>query len=300
MTQLVTRNPLKDLARSHTAAAALPVFDESDPRFEAVLADVRARGIVQPLTIDSENRVVLGVNHWRAARALHLDEVPCLVARDGDITSLIIADLMHRAHLTKSARAYLIYPLLKEAHEEARQRAIANLKKGKTPNVSPSGTGCRTAKNIQELAAQIGVSERFFREAAEVHRIFESDEVYKTLMEPRIIAEPIGGEHEAARPVGLGAVIAGHAGRRNKGKSRLPANQIRLLRKSVASLIGRFSDWSQFDKSARAAALEEIRQVIAGQPPEVCAGVADWLQELRSEFKTVAVRKDHAKPEGRE
>jgi hypothetical protein len=280
---ILLKSPLKDLARIHPAAAALSVFDDSDPRFDAILADVRTRGIVQPLTIDSEDRVVLGVNHWRAARALRLEEVPCLVVPDGDATTLLIADLMHRAHLTKSARAYLIYPLLKEAHEEARQRAVQNLKKGKNPNVSPSAdeplTG-RTPRSIEELSEHFGIERTLISLAAKVHALFAAQPDYKAIMEPRILAEPIGGEHEHARPVGLGAVMAGWAGLKRKGKERLDATYLRLVEKRSGGMFQIFGYWSKLDNQSRTKALDLYRERVSQLSPEESVHAAELTSKL--------------------
>jgi hypothetical protein len=47
--------------------------------------------------------------------------------------------------------------------------------------------------------------------------------------EPRILRCMVGGEHEAARPMGLGAVLAGIEGDRQTPRQKPPSNQLELF-----------------------------------------------------------------------
>ncbi len=90
-------------------------------------------------------------------------------------------------------------------------------------------------------------------DAKKVHAIFAKDPNFKAQMEPRILAEPIGGEHEQNRPVGLGAVIAGHAGKQNEDKPRNDGTQLELFGKAIKSFCVRaLADYTAARKIVRA------------------------------------------------
>lgn len=199
---------------------------------EALRRELQATGIVQPILMTTKHEIVDADSRerWRAAKALQLDRMPIMLVAEEQIVSASLNALVHRRHLTKSALAYLAFPMLKTALEEAQARAREMLKNA---NVSSSGAERRTAKSVVEIAANLGVCETTLKQARRVHEIFAKDANYKAQMEPRILVEPIGGEHEKNQPVGLGAVVAGYGGKANEDKARNDRNQLELFSQAV-------------------------------------------------------------------
>lgn len=276
------RTILKDPAELsiHPLAKSLPEWERDDERFLAMSRDIGERGVDQPLLIDRLGQVVDGRTRWRAAKLQQLTAVECRIVADNDIASTILGTLVHRRHLTKGALAYLAYPLLAPAHEEAKRRRLEKLRKGQQSPVSDS---LRDGKSVVHLAASLNISQDLFQDAAKVHEIFAKDKDYKALMEPRIIAQPIGGEHEDKRPVGLGSVIAGYAGRGTLDKPRTDRQQLELFTDGLIKLQNRFSYWNKFDKAQLVLAKEEIRKTAKAMP-----------ETLRQEWKAALKEADEA------
>ncbi len=210
--QIIHLDPA-DLA-IHPLVKLLPEETPDSEPFATLVESIRDCGIEQPLIVDKEHRILKGRRRWRAARRLQLTEVPVII-RAEDPATVILNSLLQRRHYTKSARAYLAYPLMKQAHEEARHRWLARLKSGGKSHSVTFG------QSIDDFADQIGVGVTFFKYAAKVHDLFAKDAGFKAQMEPKILDSDDG--------VGLGAVIAGHAGQAHtKGKSK-NAHQMEFL-----------------------------------------------------------------------
>ncbi len=138
-------------------------------------------------------------------------------------------------------------------------------------------------RTVADFAEELGVGRSLFFEAKRVHEIFAKDEEYRALMEPRILAEMVGGEHEAHRPVGLGAVIAGWGGRKTLDQARKDREQLELFTEGWGRAIRRFSYWAGFDPVARREALGEIRKELAGMEEEERKGLAELLRTVAKE-----------------
>jgi len=221
-------DPCLDGIRPHACIKHIPQWPDNSPRMENLRRDIQSSGFCAPVLMTPKHEIVDpdSRERWRAARALQLACIPIATVPDGQVITAMLHALGQRRHLTKSAIAYLAFPVVKIALDEAQRHAAENLRKGQC---SPSGTPCRTAKSIEEIADNIGISATLLKEARRVHEIFDRDPSFKAQMEPRLLAEPIGGEHESNRPVGLGAIIAGYAGKANEDKARSDRSQLELF-----------------------------------------------------------------------
>jgi len=116
----------------------------------------------------------------------------------------------------------------------------------------------------------MGFSRDLFFQAKQVHEIFVRDSEYKAEMEPRILQEAVGGEHEGNRPVGLGAVIAGWAGRgATADKARAGSEQLELFLGGFSVLGKRFRYWESFTAEEKKIAAEGLERELAGAPAEL-------------------------------
>lgn len=273
-----TIDPCADGIRPHQCIKHIPLWPDNGPRMEALRGELQASGLCQPVQMTAKHEIVDADSRerWRAARMLQLDSIPIAIVPEDQATSACANALAHRRHLTKSAIAYLLFPLVERLLDEARHRALEMLKKG---NDFPSGAPCRTGNSREDICHRLGVGDTLLKEARRVHELFAKDPSFKAQMEPRILAEPIGGEHEQHRPVGLGSVIAGYAGRNENGIEK--KGQLELFTGGFGTFVKRFLYWTGFDPAARRAALQQMRKDLDALPPE-------QQEELAELFRTIA------------
>lgn len=221
-------DPCLDGIRPHACLKHIPLWPDNGPRMMALRTEHQTTGLCPPIQLTAKHEIVDADSRerWRAAKMLQLPSIPVAIVPEELAELVSISTLVHRRHLTKSAIAYLVFPRLTLALEQARAQAHEKLRK--LP-ISPVGAAAPTVKTVQEIAAGYGIEKTLLQEARRVHEIFAHDLAYKAQMEPRLLAEPIGGEHEQTRPVGLGAIIAGYAGKQNEDKPRADRGQLELF-----------------------------------------------------------------------
>lgn len=226
----------------HPAVSNLPAL--SDDEFAAGLQGVRDHGIIQPLTVTPAGLVVDGRHRLRWAQAAGIAQVPCevrSVADDAEVIAIALRTLIDRRHYTPGQLALVAYPVLKDAHEAARQaksqvfsaNARALSQKGFTTclpaaagSEESSTCGNKTA-TIRQICAGFGFSEDSFLRAARLFEIFEATDDLQLQWQQDII-EDAGLEEGRAytarevfwprlmrrqSPLGLGQAIAGLCGR---------------------------------------------------------------------------------------
>lgn len=240
------RNP-HDL-RPHGLIKGLPRWDREDPHWHGFVNDIQEHGVLHPLLITQGNVVVDGETRRQGAIAAGLDDVPVEFVDEGEVNTIIYREMLLRRNLTKGALAYLVVRtgILDGAFQEACQRQKAVLKKGQVLRNDSIVTG-----TIEEVAAGMGLCRDLLFQARKVLAIFADDDAYRVDIEPKIIA----GE------VGLGAVIAGHAGRKTTaGVERIDRPQEILFKTGLRTLFlraSRFEDKQQL----RVAVRQEVDQV---------------------------------------
>lgn len=276
------------------AVKDLPLWTKEDPKYCAMLEDVRARGFDLPLIIDPNNRIWDGRRRYKIAKDLQLTEVPVVVRKPDDLFGVAVGSLLHRQHYTKGQLAYVLAPLLEDAFAESERRKLANL--AKNPNYLRTAFSAarldQQPKSAAEWAEKIGVSERLFRLARELHELFrkhkekreltdddgvrETGVTFKEFYEPRIL-RALDGEK---KPYGLGAVKAGiGAHLSERVHSQAKQGELNLFMAGCDVLTKRLDYWEEFDDSAKAQAREAIQ-----------ATVAKMSEELRGEWES-AIRK---------
>jgi hypothetical protein len=284
MNKIITKDPTT--LAIHPLAEMAPNWSVTDDRFKALDRDIEERGQENPVIIcqrngvdlvcDGRKRVAIAVRRQRT-------EINCLVVAEEQVPRLLVRNLMLRDHFTKSARAYLAYPLL-EIHWKSKIDANReNLQKGQQiPEVGSSDFG----KTVEEMAAHFGIERSLMFYARKVHQLFEKDAEFKAQMEPRILAESFGGEHEKFRPVGLGAVIAGYAGRdTTKGRAKNDRGQLDLFERGIGAMDVRWTYWKDFDAEEKAKAREAIRETVFRMPADLRA---EWVRAIKDAEKAKA------------
>ena len=275
--------------RPHPATRHLHNLADDDARFLALVDCMARDGFAadKPATITSDGSILDGRHRWRAAKRLQLARIPCVVRSDADAATVILESIIARKHFTKSALAFECYPLFKAAHEEAKARRLKKLRKGQQIPVSDS---LRDGNTVVALAKELGISQDLFQDAAEVHKLFERDPAYAAQMLPRIFGEMVGGEHESTRPVGLGAVIAGHKGRAvdRGGKPAAGRRQLELFTKTVVDGITRWEYWEGLSDDAKADHWAAVRAQASGLAPSRAEAMAHYYSKLAAEFRAAA------------
>jgi hypothetical protein len=256
---------LKDPAelRPHPLKKSLPKaaeWQKGGDSFNALLEDVRERGIDTPLLITSTNEILDGEIRWLAAKALRLDEVPTLEVPFACAASMILGSLLQRQHLSKSALAYLAFPLLAPAIVEARRRHHARLRTG---NAGTIAHGVRNGdKTTGDLAAEMGICRRLVEYAGRLHALFVKTPALRAEWETKILS----GE------CALGASLAGIAGGATGG-ARI-GDQLLLFTAGFDMVTKRFSYWQKFDEVTKERARKTIHETVAAMP-----------EDLREEFQ---------------
>jgi hypothetical protein len=246
---------LKDPAdlRPHPLKKQLPKpldWQKGGEAFHALVDDVRDRGIDTPLLITSAGEILDGEVRWLAAKQLK----PA-----ADAASIILGALLQRQHLTKSALAYLAFPLLAPALEETRRRQLANLRRGAQIPESTQ-TVLSGAKTAEQLAERLGVSRVLFFHAQKLRETFTKRPELRAQFEPPLLSG------EAA----LGATLAGIAGQEaTKGKGKNVAGQLDLFEAGFGTLKTRFTYWQRFDDAAKAKARTVIQETVAEMPDDL-------------------------------
>lgn len=289
--------------RAHAILKDVPHQVGDKTKFNALCDHVLERGTVpSPLRVTAHHQIVDldSLDAWRAARQAQLESVPCLLVADDDVAGTFLHSLVNRRHYTKSQLAYVTYPLMKAAFEEAHHRKLELLKKG---NVSRSPASGLRAKTVEELADQIGISRALFFDAARVHEAFAKDTkkheftdddgtvrelTLREYFEPRILRSAVGGEKQSGDkpPMGLGAAIAGISGYKATGSLPKPEpRQLDLFNDVWETLRHRCQSWEQFNDAEKSKAVTKLRASLKAMPDDLLDQVISAAREAKKHRK---------------
>jgi len=304
-TKIEQRDPNDLRGHIHPALKLIPELDEAAPEFLAIAAGVGKCGIIQPLLVDEQGRILDDHSRTllRCALRWQRKSVPVNVRASEDVHLLIIHSLAHRRHLSKSAIAYLAYPHLQPAFEIARANKLAKL--AKNPENAVVASADYGAKTVEDLGKELGIERSMLFEAKKVHELFADKKVYtfnvrggatdgdnvemtlRAWFEPKLLQAFVGGEHEQNRPLGLGGIIAGITAVKEGDKSKFAPKMSQG--DFFADLFTR--DLQKFNKltdSRRSAALAVIEKSAAELPPEECDAAADTMFEMGRIYRDAA------------
>lgn len=276
--------------RPHSILHHIPAPAKDAPEVCACADTIRDQdGHLLPLVIDEAGHLLTDDSRlrWMAAKRMGLTEVPVIIQPAALAPVIALNALVHRAHLTMGARAFIAVEMLKPAFEAARAFRLEFIKKGqKSPLVHSVD---ERAKSVEELAEKMGVGRTLLFQAKQVHEKFAADkkkylfkvqggerdgeEVELTLRDyflPLIMRSQSGGEHESTRPMGLGAVIAGIAGVQNtKGVVKHTGTQLDLFVGSFVSGAKRLAYWNDLGPADRSVALARVIDWVEVMPDDL-------------------------------
>ncbi len=265
--------PLGDLS-VHPALRTMPRLSKEDPRYGAMRTAWQESGVLPPLFVTAEGRIADGRHRYWFARDMRLEAVPVIEVDEDEVPLVIVNGLAGRNHTSKGQRAYLAVPYLQSAFEAAQRRRLEVLKNGSKTTLPP-------VTSVDDLAEKLGVGRDLLFQARRLHDAFEQDPKLREEIEPLILAEE--------SPIGLGAALAGIAGRKaTQGKARPPARNSALHKFTFAwsGLAKTGNGWERWNDEERDQATEAIRKSVGQLPDEalnaVAAAVRNTLRERKS------------------
>jgi hypothetical protein len=119
----------------HPSAALLPEL--SDTEYAALHEDIKRHGVLNPVYIDPEHRILDGRHRLRAAHELGV-ACPTVVYYGPDPLGFVLSQNLHRRHLTTSQRAMVA-------------AKIANLGEGRPSKNTPQNCGVSTKQAAETL-----------------------------------------------------------------------------------------------------------------------------------------------------
>lgn len=87
----------------HPAAAVFPML--SDDELADLAADIKANGLLHPITLDKDGRIVDGRNRNAACKRAGIEPTYATLADDVDVVAFILSQNVHRRHLSAGQRA---------------------------------------------------------------------------------------------------------------------------------------------------------------------------------------------------
>lgn len=253
----------------HPAVALAWEMPPDHPRFLSLVVSIHEQGLLEPVKITEDGRVVDGRHRLRAAREAGLEMIECQVVPEERVGEIALATLCERRHLvTRGQLAYAAYPLFERGHREAQQRNAELIRRGARPAANGGGA------TVEKYADQVGVGAELFRQSARLHAMFDERPELREEWEPKIMS--------ADEPIGLGAAIAGIRGQETSS-GRTPQRNTALHNWEVAwrNIIRPAAAWGRWNDDEREHAAKALREQFVRLPEPVLDAVSNALRAAR-------------------
>lgn len=276
-----TRDPAS--LEIHPVLRAIPAPHKDSDEVKAAADAIRVSGMhVLPIVVDDSTppRIITDDSRlrWMAARRMGMREVPVTIQPAAMAPVIAYTALIHRGHYTKSALAYLAYPMLASLFEVARAVRIENIKKSPISSIVSSGDD--RGKTVEELAENLGMKRNLLFEAKRVHTEFAKDrnlyefkidgggqdgavveQTLKDHFEPLILRQQVDSEQIQNRPIGLGGVLKAIGSVRAYDKAggvRPPTDQLDLFESGLK----RFRYWNDLTDEHKKLARQKLSEMV--------------------------------------
>lgn len=154
----------------HPAATVFPLLDGRE--FEELKADIAANGLLEPIILHPDGRIIDGRNRHRACIETGTEPHFRTLDGSGDLLSFVVSMNLHRRHLTASQRAAVAVAageLAERIRAEARERqqlnALNNQPQSQNREIIPDSEKGRTRDH---LGALFNVNGRYVDVAARI------------------------------------------------------------------------------------------------------------------------------------
>lgn len=104
----------------HPVASIFPLLQGEE--FEALKADIQTNGLIEPIWLHPDRRIIDGRNRYRACVETWTEPKFEIWNGQGSLVSFVLSLNLHRRHLDSSQRATVAVEILPMLEEEARER----------------------------------------------------------------------------------------------------------------------------------------------------------------------------------
>lgn len=111
----------------HPAAAVFPML--ADDELAEIAADIKANGLLHPITLDKDGAIVDGRNRHAACLLAGVEPTFTTLADGVDVVAFILSQNVHRRHLTKGQRAMAVM-VVNSGYSQRAMAAIMDTSQG--------------------------------------------------------------------------------------------------------------------------------------------------------------------------
>jgi hypothetical protein len=255
----------------HPCLDGMPELATDDPKFSALVADVRDRGFDYPAIIDEQDRVIDGRHRRRIAGMLGI-QLPTTRRDSADASEIILATLMQRRHYSKGALAYMAAPLFADVVEAGRVRRLAGLKAGANPRDRIQYGDGKIGKTVEQLADELGFSVELYTQAKKVRDKFDDATEYEwnDLPRPTTYKRYFEGKLLAGE-IGLGGILQAIAGKEaTQGQAKITPKVATLFERGLQAFTTRFTTkWDKLSPADRQPIVKSVATEVTKWPEDV-------------------------------
>lgn len=261
-----------DTLTIHPAAAAQPGHSAED--LKTMTASVLSLGILDALKI-CDGQIVDGRLRYAAAIDAGIGNVPVAEISADDVFTVLFVTLTARRHFTKSALAYIGFPLLHPVLIEARRRAINAARS--FVRGSDEGQYQTFGNTVEEIAESHGISRHYFFRAAAIRKRLDADAGLRAEWEPQIL----GGA------VGLDQVLEALTGKpMTGGRKAAKGDAYQLMLDLLDSAATRFARWHMLNpKQRKKARIGFIHEFLPALPADLLQVLDEYIGSIKREGK---------------
>ena len=149
----------------HPIANIFPMM--SPEEFAALRDDIQQNGLLEPVWLHPDGRIVDGRNRYKACVELGIEPLYRTWSGEGSITAFVVSLNLHRRHLSTEQRATVAVKMLPMLEAEAKERQAHGMTApGKT---LVKKTSQAFDKSRQQAAAATGTNQVYVSDAKRIH-----------------------------------------------------------------------------------------------------------------------------------
>ncbi|MDA2925931.1 MT-A70 family methyltransferase [Acidobacteria bacterium AH-259-G07] len=135
---------------------------------EDLLADIKENGLLEPIWLHPDGRIIDGKNRYRACLEIGIE--PSFKTWDGhgSLVSFVVSLNLHRRHLSSSQKAAIaveVVPLLAKEIEEERRKKISKYRRTSEKSQEIDSSGKNQNRAAQQAAQLLGTNRQYVSDA---------------------------------------------------------------------------------------------------------------------------------------